>query len=211
MNIRIIMAALVLGLVGLVPAAVHAQSCTSTSVTENFTGATTNCSWNFYGGACLTAGSTTFGSTSSPGQLPMCKNLPYYGAQTQVGGNTGDANQDTPATGGALRLTNSGNNQSGAIVSNVPFSLSSAGLQVTFTTETYIGDSGSNSHGGGSDGARAARPLGRLRPGRPQRADRVRWVSGQAVWADAVCTSSVSLASTSGSVCGRTPWPRLKM
>ena len=153
MNIRIIMAALVLGLVGLVPAAVHAQSCTSTSVTENFTGATTNCSWNFYGGACLTAGSTTFGSTSSPGQLPMCKNLPYYGAQTQVGGNTGDANQDTPATGGALRLTNSGNNQSGAIVSNVPFSLSSAGLQVTFTTETYIGDSGSNSHGGGSDGA----------------------------------------------------------
>jgi len=153
MNIRIIMAALVLALVGLVPAAVQAQSCTSTSVTENFTGASTNCTWNYYGGACLTAGSTASTATTSPGQLPMCKNLPYYGGQTQLGGNTGDANQDTPLTGGALRLTNSANNQSGAIVSNVPFSLSSAGLSVTFTTETYIGDSGSNSFGGGSDGA----------------------------------------------------------
>jgi hypothetical protein len=161
MNIRIIMAALVLALVGFVPAAVQAQSCTSTSVTENFTGASTNCTWSYYGGACLTAGSTASTGTSSPGQLPMCKNLPYYGGQTLYGGNTGDATQDTPATGGALRLTNgsnvsgttAGNNQSGAIVSNVPFALSSAGLQVTFTTETYIGDSGSNSHGGGSDGA----------------------------------------------------------
>jgi type IV pilus assembly protein PilY1 len=153
MNIRIIMAALILALVGFVPAAVRAQSCTSTSVTENFTGAATNCTWNYYGGACLTAGGTASTGTSSPGQLPMCKNLPYYGAQTQVGGNNGDANQDTPLTGGALRLTNSANNQSGAIVSNVPFALSSAGLQVTFTTETYIGDSGSNSPGGDSDGA----------------------------------------------------------
>jgi type IV pilus assembly protein PilY1 len=153
MNIRIIMAALVLALVGLVPAPVQAQSCTSTSVTENFTGASTNCTWNYYGGACLTAGSKASTATSSPGQLPMCKNLPYYGSQTQVGGNTGDANQDTPLTGGALRLTNSADNQSGAIVSNVPFSLSSSGLSVTFTTETYIGDQGSNSFGGGSDGA----------------------------------------------------------
>ena len=153
MNIRIIAAALVLALVGFHPAAVQAQSCTSTSVTENFTGASTNCSWNYFGGACLTAGSTASTATSSPGQLPMCKNLPYYGAQTQVGGNTGNANQDTPLTGGALRLTNSAGNQSGAIVSNVPFALSSAGLQVTFTTETYIGDSKSNSHGGGADGA----------------------------------------------------------
>jgi type IV pilus assembly protein PilY1 len=155
MNAKFLMAAWVLALAiaGLVPTAARAQSCTSTSVSENFTGASTNCTWNYYGGACLTAGGTAYGATSSPGVLPMCKNLPYYGAQTQVGGNTGDANQDTPATGGALRLTNSANNQSGAIVSNVPFSLSSAGLQVTFTTETYIGDSGSNSHGGGSDGA----------------------------------------------------------
>jgi len=153
MNIRIIMAALVWALVGFVPASVQAQSCTSTSVTENFTGASTNCTWNYYGGACLTAGSSASNATSSPGQLPMCKNLPYYGSQTQVGGANGNANQDTPLTGGALRLTNSATNQSGAIVSNVPFALSSAGLQVTFTTETYIGNSGSNSHGGGSDGA----------------------------------------------------------
>ena len=124
MSIRIITAALVLALLGFLPVAAQAQSCTSTSVTENFTGASTNCTWNYYGGACLTAGSTASTGTSSPGQLPMCKNLPYYGSQTQVGGNTGDANQDTPASGGALRLTNSANNQSGAIVSNVPFSRS---------------------------------------------------------------------------------------
>jgi type IV pilus assembly protein PilY1 len=155
MNAQLTMAAWVsaLAIAGLVPTAAQSQSCTNTSVTENFTGASTNCTWNYYGGACLTAGSTAYSATSSPGNLPMCKNLPYYGTQTQLGGNTGNANQDTPATGGALRLTNSANNQSGAIVSNVPFSLSSAGLQVTFTTETYIGDSGSNSPGGDSDGA----------------------------------------------------------
>ncbi|HXC09369.1 MAG TPA: PilC/PilY family type IV pilus protein [Steroidobacteraceae bacterium] len=153
MNIKSIWLALALTLAALVPHAAQAQSCTSSSVTDNFTGATSNCTWYYYGGACLTAGSTSYTATTSPGQLPMCKTLPYYGAQTQLGGNTGNANQDTPATGGALRLTNSADNQSGAIVSNVPFSLSNAGLQVTFTTETYIGDSGSNSHGGGSDGA----------------------------------------------------------
>ena len=145
------------------PATVRAQStsptpstsCTSTNVTENFTGNTTNCSWNFINGACLTAGTTPHTGTSSPGQIPMCANLPYYGTQTQLGGNTGNANQDTASTGGALRLTNGGSNldQSGAIISNVPFSLSSAGLQVTFTTETYIGNSDSNSPGGDSDGA----------------------------------------------------------
>jgi hypothetical protein len=140
--------ALALTLAALVPHAAQAQSCTSASVTDNFTGATSNCTWYYYGGACLTAGNTAYNATTSPGQLPMCANLPYYGTQTQLGGNTGNANQDTPATGGALRLTNSALNQSGAIVSNVPFSLSNAGLQVTFTTETYIGDQGSNSHGG---------------------------------------------------------------
>ena len=155
MNIKLICVALVMALAGLVPAGAQAQStsCTSTSVTENFTGASTNCSWNFMNGACLTAGSST--STTSPGQLPMCKGLAYYGSQVQLGGNSGNLNTtpDTPATGGALRLTNDANDQSGAIISNVPFALSSAGLQVTFTTETYEGDSGSNSSGGDSDGA----------------------------------------------------------
>ena len=48
-----------------------------------------------------------------------------------------------------------------------------------------------------------------LERGRTAGGRRVR--TGQASRADAVCTSSVSLASTSGSVSGSTPWPRLKM
>jgi type IV pilus assembly protein PilY1 len=152
MNTKIMMAALALAFASLAPVAAHAQSCTSTSVTENFTGASTNCSWNFTPGVCLTAGSST--STASPGQIPKCGGVDYKG-NTQLGGNSGNlqATPDTPSTGGALRLTNTADNEAGAIISNVPFSLSSQGLQVTFTTETYIGDSGSNSHNGGSDGA----------------------------------------------------------
>jgi type IV pilus assembly protein PilY1 len=158
MRTNYILALFTLALLGYFPTAGKAQtvppaSCTSSAVSENFTAGTTNCTWNFYGGACLTAGSST--NTVSPGPLPMCANYAYYGSQTQVGGNSGNLNTtpDTPTTGGALRLTNSGNNQSGAIVSNVPFSLGASGLQVTFTTETYIGDSGNNGANGDSDGA----------------------------------------------------------
>jgi type IV pilus assembly protein PilY1 len=149
MKIKILAIALLLACAVSLPKSVHAQSCTDTNVTENFTGASTNCTWNFYGGACLTAGSSS--ATTSPGPLPMCVGLAYYGAQRQYGGNSNNLNvtPDTPITGGALRLTNNADNQSGAIVSNVPFSLQSAGLQVTFTTETYQGDSG----GGNKDGA----------------------------------------------------------
>ena len=136
---------------GLHPASVRAQtsSCTSSSVAENFTGATTNCTWNWIGGACLTA--ATAASTTSPGPLPQCVGSTYYGNQTQVGGNSGNLNTtpDTAVTGGALRLTNSANSQAGAIISNVPFSLSSNGVQISFTTETYEGDSG----GANNDGA----------------------------------------------------------
>lgn len=125
-------------------------SCTSTQVSENFTGASTNCQWYFFGGACLTAGNIPFGSTSSPGYLPQCANDPYYGAQIQVGGNSGNLNTipDTPITGGALRFTNDANAQSGAIVSDFAFALASNGLSVTFTTETYEGDSGGGNHDG---------------------------------------------------------------
>ena len=125
-------------------------SCTSTQVSENFTGYTSNCQWYFFGGACLTAGNIPFGSTSSPGALPQCLSDPYYGAQTQVGGNSGNLNTvpDTPITGGALRFTNDANAQSGAIVSNFAFALATNGLHVTFTTETYEGDHGGGNHDG---------------------------------------------------------------
>ena len=55
-------------------------SCTSSQVTENFTGNSTNCQWYYFGGACLTAGNIPSTGTSSPGLLPQCLNDPYYGA-----------------------------------------------------------------------------------------------------------------------------------
>ena len=105
MNAKLIAVALVLALAGLVPTAGRAQStssCSSSNVTENFTGLTTNCTWNYIGGACLTAGNVA--STTSPGNVPSCTTLSttYYNGVTLKGGNTGNALQDTPATGGAL-------------------------------------------------------------------------------------------------------------
>jgi type IV pilus assembly protein PilY1 len=133
------------------PARAQSTSCTSTNVTENFTGASTNCTWNWIGGACLTAASSP--TSSSPGPLPRCVGSTYYGSQTQLGGNSQpsgnlNTNPDTVVTGGALRLTNSFNNQAGAIISNQPFSLSANGVQISFTTETYEGDSGGTNHDG---------------------------------------------------------------
>jgi type IV pilus assembly protein PilY1 len=132
------------------PAQPTSPNCTSTQVSENFTGNQTNCQWYFFGGACMTAGNIPFTGATSPGLLPQCLNDPYYGGQTQVGGNSGNLNTlpDTPITGGALRFTNDANAQAGAIVSNFAFALAANGLQVTFTTETYEGDSGGGNHDG---------------------------------------------------------------
>jgi type IV pilus assembly protein PilY1 len=146
MNTKISMAATLI-LLGLVPAVSRA----GTTYTENFTGATTQNSWYFFNGACLTAGSTTM--ATSPGQIPSCVSIPYYsnkGDAAQVGGNTGLL-PDDPLVGGALRFTDGapgGYNQNGAILSNFTFGATN-GLQVTFTTESYEG----NSAGGGGDGA----------------------------------------------------------
>jgi type IV pilus assembly protein PilY1 len=130
------------------PAQATPPSCTSTQVSENFTGTNSNCQWNFFGGACLTAGSLPYPSALNPGLLPQCVGDTYYGGQTQVGGTSGGL-PDSPVTGGALRFTNDANAQSGAIISNFAFALQGNGLHVTFTTETYEGDSG----GGNQDGA----------------------------------------------------------
>src|ERR1700691_1828655 len=155
MNSKLIAAALVLALVGLIPTAARAQtppsSCSSTNLAENFTGATTNCNWYIIGGACLTAGSTaasSAGSGATAGQPPACATDPYYNGVTLVGGNTGTL-PDTVLAGGALRLTNDTDSESGAIISSTTFnSLASTGLQVTFTTETYEGDSGGTNNDG---------------------------------------------------------------
>ncbi len=139
---------------------------------EDFTGTTTSNNWYFFNGACLTAGTST--STSSPGIVPACTNVlsSYYTKQTNadptlVGGYLGylgstaasplvadpvTTQSDGSTVGnGALRFTNGypyGHNESGAIISADTFS-TGQGIEVTFKTVTYRGDSG----GAGKDGA----------------------------------------------------------
>jgi type IV pilus assembly protein PilY1 len=128
----------------------HAQS---TVISEDFTRGSTANSWFFYNGACLTAGQATGvePSGTSPGQLPGCTTdstvVAYYN-QAQVGGWSGTLPDPliAPATGpgeGALRFTNGspgGYSQNGLILSNWTFG-SGAGLQITFMTVSYRGDS----------------------------------------------------------------------
>jgi len=147
----------------------HAQTSTPSPYAEDFTGETTDNQWYFTNGACLTAGSGT--STTAPGFVPGCKtvwNTYYaqpspmhgqYGADTVfVGGATG-AGYDTPGNG-ALRFTNgssstngaNGRGENGAIVSNFTFD-ASQGVQISFKTATYHGDSGGASgYQEGADG-----------------------------------------------------------
>jgi type IV pilus assembly protein PilY1 len=128
------------------PFALQAQS----TVSEDFTSASTTNSWYFFNGACLTAGSATgvepTGGTG--GRMPGCTTSSYY-TEPLVGGDNGTF--PDPLGKGALRFTNGspgGYAQNGAIVSTVPFS-TGQGIAVTFKTVTYRGDSG----GAGRDGA----------------------------------------------------------
>jgi type IV pilus assembly protein PilY1 len=122
-----------------------------TTVTEDFTGATTTNSWYFFNGACLTASSATGVEPSGGGgQIPGCNTIAgsYY-HETLVGGYNGTF--PDPVGSGALRFTNGkpgGYSQNGAIVSTTPFS-TGQGINVTFKTVTYLGNSG----GAGGDGA----------------------------------------------------------
>jgi type IV pilus assembly protein PilY1 len=132
------------------PFALQAQS----TVSEDFTSASTTNSWYFFNGACLTAGSATgvepTGNPGSGGQMPGCTTIQssFYG-EPLVGGYNGIF--PDPVGNGALRFTNGfpgGYRQNGGIVSTVPFS-TGQGISVTFKTVTYLGDSG----GAGGDGA----------------------------------------------------------
>jgi type IV pilus assembly protein PilY1 len=133
---------------------------------EDFTGTSTTNSWYFFRGACLTA-STASGGTSPSNNLPGCTSSSlrssYYFGENQVGGTAGVSGNaqtlpDLPITvngvvtqTGALRFTNGypyGHNEGGAIVSSAPFGTSN-GVQITFKSVTYRGDSG----GGVGDGA----------------------------------------------------------
>jgi type IV pilus assembly protein PilY1 len=130
------------------PFALQAQS----TVSEDFTSASTTNSWYFFNGACLTAGSATGVEPSggTGGQMPGCTSIrsSYYN-EPLVGGYNGTF--PDPLGQGALRFTNGspgGYHQNGGIVSTVPFS-TGQGIAVTFKTVTYLGDSG----GVGGDGA----------------------------------------------------------
>jgi type IV pilus assembly protein PilY1 len=156
---------LLLTLATLVVATVPLTGRAQMIISEDFTQATTNNSWYFLNGACLTAGTTT--STSSPGQIPSCISIAssYYN-EVLVGGSSGYLGSSTspgspgsgvadPVGSGALRFTNGkpgGKSQNGAIVfGGTPFP-TGQGVQVTFKTVSYRGDSGSI-FGGTGDGA----------------------------------------------------------
>jgi type IV pilus assembly protein PilY1 len=157
MNAKLSVAAMTLLFAGIDPLAAEAQATQSSLnnyVQENFSGTATTNKWYFFNGACLTAGGSS--AVTSPGTLPACVGDAYYNGVTLVGGNSGalqtapdSAVQSSPNYPGVLRLTNDSNSESGAIISDFAFPLATYGLSVTFTTETYEGDSG----GGNNDGA----------------------------------------------------------
>ena len=123
-NVRFFLALLAL-IFSLPVLAVSDDFTQSSSVSSN--------NWKALGNACLTAGTTVAGSGN---QLPGCSTI------------SGMISTPDAAGSGALRLTAAANNQTGAIVSQNAFA-TNQGLQVTFTTYTYGGDSG----GTGRDGA----------------------------------------------------------
>ena len=98
----------------------------TTTITDNFTGASASLPWVALNDACLTAG-------SGVGTVPGC-------TSASSGSNT--------AGNGALQLTPNSDNQTGAIIDPTPFP-SNEGLTVTFNTYTF----GGNDFGGtGADG-----------------------------------------------------------
>jgi hypothetical protein len=145
-------------LAAVIAAALASVGSAQTTFTEDFTGATTSNQWFYFNGACLTAGGSAGTGTTGlvAGYLPSCASIQssYYatrpdGDPTLVGGNSGTL--PDPVTKGALRFTNGypyGHNENGAIVSGSAFN-AGQGVQITFKTVTYRGDSG----GAGNDGA----------------------------------------------------------
>jgi type IV pilus assembly protein PilY1 len=163
MTSKTLIAAVAIAIAFLAPRLGHAQATTFTS---SFTGASDSTGWTALDGACLTAGNNT-------GDIPACVGLAYYGAsQVWVGGATGTLPDSATANNGAgngdLRLTNgctgsgcsNGGNfnygyaQAGGIIS--PAFNAGNGIQITFKTFTYEGNSGGNGQSGaanGNDGA----------------------------------------------------------
>ncbi|MFI4889780.1 MAG: pilus assembly protein [Steroidobacterales bacterium] len=129
------------------------------TISDNFTGAATSYPWTPLQGACLTAGNgtgTVPACVCANGVSTMCLTASgaYYAGVNGAnfaGGFTGNGLPDASGQG-ALRLTNGNgyNMQDGGLISNFTFP-SANGLQVTFTTYAYHGDSG-GAIGDGADG-----------------------------------------------------------
>lgn len=137
-------------------------------ISEDFTSTGTSNAWYYFNGACLTAGTAAGTGTpgTTPGTPPGCiMDGTYYkgkGDSVLVGGFYGTATGSTafnggtpldPAGDGALRFTNGciysggcgtgGHSQNGLIISGNTYS-TDQGLDITFKTVTYRGDSGGN-------------------------------------------------------------------
>jgi Tfp pilus assembly protein, tip-associated adhesin PilY1 len=98
----------------------------ATTYTDNFQGKSASLQWKALNDACLTAG-------DGSGSIPSCASKGFL---TDIAGQ------------GALLLTPAQNSQTGAILSGfAPFPLSQ-GIQVTFTTYTFAGDSGGTAKNG---------------------------------------------------------------
>ena len=116
--------------------ALVAASASGATYTDNFKGGHAQLQWTALNDACLTAGDGT-------GSIPACSSVTWMNSQSY----TIPADQTT-AGQGALLLTPPKNNQTGAILSAfAPFPLSQ-GIQITFTTYTYGGDSGGTARDG---------------------------------------------------------------
>lgn len=123
-NIKLTPIAAMLGLIFIHSA--FAATTSSISTNDDFTQPADTNNWTALNDACLTAG-----TTSTVSNIPGCGYSP-----PDVAGS------------GALRLNPAAYSQSGAIIFNNTFP-STKGLQITFTTYSYGGDSG----GAGKDGA----------------------------------------------------------
>lgn len=101
-----------------------------TTYSDNFSGTKANLKWTALDDACLTAG-------DGNGSIPSCaENGISVGADEKVPGQ------------GALLLTPATNMQTGAILSAFPPFPLSQGIQITFTTYTFGGDSGGTAKNG---------------------------------------------------------------
>jgi Tfp pilus assembly protein, tip-associated adhesin PilY1 len=107
-------------------ATLMAGSVGATNYTDNFQGKSASLQWTALNDACLTAGDGT-------GSIPSCASKSFL----------------TDSVGqGALLLTPASNNQTGAILSAFPPFPLSQGIQITFTTYTFGGDSGGTARNG---------------------------------------------------------------